>query len=102
MDISAKKYGETVTAYISGDLDEHTAGKIRDFIDRIIENEKFKSMVIDFSAVEFMDSTGLGMLMGRYKKLKQKGIPLLVCGVSPQIDKVFKISGIYQIVKKVG
>ncbi len=100
--INAKKYGGTITAYITGDVDEHTAQSLREFLDRIIENEIFSTLIIDFSAVDFMDSTGLGMLIGRYKKLKKKGIPLLVSGVSPQIDKVFKISGIYQIVKKVG
>lgn len=102
MKINAKKYGGTITAYITGDVDEHTAQNLRDFLDRIIENEVFSAMVIDFSGVDFMDSTGLGMLIGRYKKLKKKAIPLLVSGVSPQIDKVFRLSGIYQIVEKVG
>ncbi len=100
MDISAKKYGGTVTAYITGDVDEHSAQKLRTFLDNIIDSESFAKLIIDFGNVDFLDSTGLGMLIGRYKRLREKGIPLFVDGVNSQIDKVFRISGIYQIVGK--
>ena len=47
-----------------------------------------------------MDSTGIGMLLGRYKKLERLGIPMYVTGTNKQVDKVFFTSGIYEIIRK--
>ena len=58
-------------------------------------------MILDFAKVSFMDSTGIGVLLGRYKKVSENGAELCVKNVNRQIDKVFRISGLYQIIKAV-
>lgn len=90
-----------MTVRLSGELDERSATETRVYLDRLIEEEGFRELILDFSQVEFMDSTGIGVLLGRYKRLQKRGIPLAVAHLNRQIDKVFRISGLYQIIKAV-
>ncbi|NCA67608.1 MAG: anti-sigma factor antagonist [Clostridia bacterium] len=101
MGIFSEKIKDTVTVFITGDIDEHTAPELREYFDKLIERGGFRYMVINMNEVDFMDSTGIGMLIGRYKKLKNLSIPLYVAEVSKQIDKIFKLSGLYDIIEMV-
>ena len=84
-----------------GELDEYGAGQIKDAIDDIIASHHARAFVFDMSDVPFVDSTGLGFLLGRYKKLRAKRQELLLKNVCPQVDKVFKTSGVYSFVPKI-
>ena len=86
---------------ISGDLDERSAHETRTYLDSIIDHKQCDRLILDFRNVDFMDSTGIGVLLGRYKKTKSSDIELCVTNLNPQVDKVFKISGLYQIIKAV-
>ena len=86
--------GEVVTAYLSGELDHHTAKPMREAIDNAIELNMPSLLVLDFSAVSFMDSSGIGLVMGRYRNLQKTGAALHINGTSPTIYKVMKLSGI--------
>lgn len=86
---------------LGGELDEKSARETREYLDESINSCRFDRMVLDFGEVEFMDSTGIGVLLGRYNLLKSLGAELCVTGIKPQIDKVFRISGLYQIIKAV-
>ena len=90
-----------ITVTLEGDLDEKSAREAREYLDQTIREKRFESMILDFAQVPFMDSTGIGVLLGRYKRLKAEGIPLCVKGINPQIDKVVRVSGLYQIIKAV-
>ena len=48
-----------------------------------------------------MDSTGIGVLMGRYKKMKQRGIPIFIANPSVQADKIFRMTALYEVMPKV-
>ena len=90
-----------LTVAIGGELDEKSARETREYLDDAIKNYRFDRMILDFGEVEFMDSTGIGVLLGRYNLLRSEGAELCVTKVKPQIDKVFRISGLYQIIKAV-
>ena len=90
-----------LTVRLMGELDELSAAETRAYLDKQIESGGFGELILDFSQVEFMDSTGIGVLLGRYKRLQKSGISLAVTGINKQIDKVFRISGLYQIIKAV-
>ena len=92
-----KLQNNIVFVYLKGELDEHSATNVRDFIDKLINDLSFKQMILNMEYLTFMDSTGIGIIIGRYKKLKAKGIPLYVEGQSNQVDKVIKASGLYNI-----
>lgn len=101
MEIKHRKTNKSLTLYIYGDLDECTALKAKDLLDNIIMNNlNVKEVIFDFSGVSFMDSTGIGLLIGRYKKLKQFNIPAYISGVSVAGEKVLQLAGIYSIMPR--
>ena len=101
MDIKYKKDGEALTVYVYGELDEFSASKTKDYLDKILLNNLNSSKVVfDLSGLSFMDSTGIGLLIGRYKKLKQLNIPSYISGASVATEKVIEIAGLYGIMPK--
>lgn len=89
--------GEVTTAYISGEIDHHSAAAIRAEIDNAAELNMPSLLVLDFTGVSFMDSSGIGLVMGRYRNLSRRGGKLHITGVSPQIYKVMRLSGIEKL-----
>ena len=88
----------TLFIRIMGDLDHHMAEGIREEADRLIDAHVLRQVVFDFSNSGFMDSSGIGVIMGRYKKLRYAGGHVLVAGVSGRLEKVFQLSGRNSIV----
>ena len=91
--------GEVVTAFLDGEIDHHTASVIRNEIDAAVEKNMPTLLVLDFRDVSFMDSSGIGLGMGRYKLLKPMGASLHVTNTSPQIGKVMKLAGLDRLAK---
>ena len=83
---------------LSGEIDHAKAAGIRVALDKILENSAYDAVILDLSGLKFMDSTGVGLLLGRYKLLKELNKPLCVKNPSPQADKVLRVSGIYSII----
>lgn len=102
MEISSKLNKNTLIIGLSGELDECTANYTRSAMDELIVDNSFKKLVVDMRGLEFMDSTGIGVLIGRYKKLKSKNILMYVVNPNSHIEKIFKMSGLYEIIPKIG
>jgi len=101
MKIKTKLYNKTLYVLLSGELDEHEATSTRKNLDTLFETEKgFSQVVMDLSELEFMDSTGIGVLIGRYKKLREINKPIYITNPSVQAEKIFKLSGLYDIMPK--
>ena len=102
MEIKSKLNKSTVFVYFSGEIDEHSASNARETIDKVLESSAtFSKVVFDFSKTVFMDSTGIGMLLGRYKKLKKRGISSYISSPSFAVNKILQISGIYDVMPKI-
>lgn len=87
--------------YFEGELDEHFCKQAREKIDGLIDsNSNVCSVVFNMRGLSFMDSSGIGMLIGRYKKLKNLKIPLYIENPSFSADKVFSAGGIYSLIPK--
>ena len=99
MSVDISVNGEVTTAYISGELDHHSAAAIRATIDNVVELNMPSLLVLDFTRVSFMDSSGIGLVMGRYRTLLKTGAQLYITGTSPQIYKVMKLAGIERLAK---
>ncbi len=97
MKIWSENSQNTIKVYYRGDIDEHSAYELRTYLDRLIDSG-VDSIQLSLKYVDFMDSTGIGMLLGRYKKTSKLKIPFSVSDVNSQIDKVFKVSGIYSVI----
>ena len=86
---------------LRGELDEHTAGKARREAEALAEKyASCESVVFRLGEMTFMDSTGIGFLIGRYKTFLRYGVPCYIGEVSPQVDKILTISGIYSLMPK--
>ena len=86
--------GEVLTAYLSGELDHHAARPIREELDAAIERGRPSLLVLDFRDITFMDSSGIGLIMGRYQQMRQIGGEIHVESASPQICKVMRLAGL--------
>ncbi len=101
MHIKSKVYNGTLYVVLCGELDENSASHTRITLDDIFSGGDFKQIIIDLSQLDFMDSTGIGVLIGRYKKMKTKNIPIFICNPSRQAEKIFKMTGLYDIMPKI-
>lgn len=91
---------KTLLIRFHSDIDHHNALQIRTKADRLIERGALKNIVFDFGGVHFMDSSGIGMIMGRYKQVIFRGGKIAACKVSGEVDRILKISGLYRVMDK--
>ncbi len=99
MSVEINVTGEVVTAYLGGELDHHTAKEMREAIDSAIELNMPTLLILDFKNVSFMDSSGIGLVMGRYRNLIKTGAELHIMGAPPNIYKMLKLAGIERLAK---
>lgn len=84
---------------VSGELDHHIAEKIKAEVDDKMRSTNAVNVIFDFSKLSFMDSSGLGMIMGRYKKARTLGGKVIVFGVNAGILRIMEMSGLSKIIK---
>ncbi len=101
MEIKTKVVDDTLYIMLIGELDEYSASFARDFLDDCLLKNRFSTIVFELSRLNFMDSTGIGVLIGRYKKMKNKNKAIYISNPSTTIEKIFKMSGIYSIMPKI-
>ncbi len=93
-------HGRCLIIRLEDELDHHNAVKIRERADKLIDRNNIKHIIFDFTGADFMDSAGIGVIMGRYKKVIFIGGKIAVSNVSSAIDRIFRISGLYKIIEK--
>lgn len=101
MHIKSKIYNRTLYVVLCGELDEHSAPHTKFMLEKLFAGKDFGQIIIDLSELEFMDSTGIGVLIGRYKQMKTRNIPIFICNPSKQAEKIFKMTGLYEIMPKI-
>jgi stage II sporulation protein AA (anti-sigma F factor antagonist) len=101
MQVSNKVHGNVLYILLNGELDEKTAEYTRISMEKCMENVSVARIVIDLANLRFMDSTGIGVLIGRYKKMQSKGVPIYIANPSTQAERIFKMTGLYQIMPKI-
>ena len=90
---------EKVTACLDGEIDHHTAAEMRNEIDKAVDDYHPSLLVLDFKNVSFMDSSGIGLVMGRYKAISAIDGELAIINTTPQIGKVMKLAGMERLAK---
>lgn len=99
MEIKFDKIEQTLVVYIVGDIDHHTSQIIKNSCNRELKHSHCKNIIFDMTQVHFMDSSGIGMIIGRYKETEIFGGMVIATGVSKVLDKIFTLSGLYKIIK---
>lgn len=84
----------TLTALLSGEIDHHSAAAFREAIDREAEALHPRTLILDFGGVGFMDSSGVGLIMGRYKNAAEYGGSVRVINAPPMIERMMKLAGL--------
>ena len=100
MRYETEQIGGALVVKLYGEIDQHCVSEIRDDIDRQIAIRNINSLIVDLGGVEFMDSSGIGMIMGRYKNMVSRGGKMMLVRPQPQVDKVLELSGIKKLFEK--
>ena len=102
MQVRSRIVNKTLYILLSVELDEYTAQATRKNLDSILDTQKgYVQIVMDLSELTFMDSTGVGVLIGRYKKMREKNKPIFITNPSRNAERIFKMSGLYDIMPKI-
>lgn len=101
MELYVDYEGSTLIFRLVGELDEHSAEFVRRKLDDCIANDNYSAIVFDLSRLSFMDSTGIGVIIGRYKLARKHDKNVYVKNPSQTVDKIFKMSGLYEIISKI-
>ncbi|SFC62008.1 anti-sigma F factor antagonist [Clostridium uliginosum] len=99
MNLKFEKHDDILIITFIGELDHHSAEEVRVKIDDRIDRDNIEKVILNFSGVSFMDSSGIGVVVGRHKKISNKGGSLCIAKVSGNVNKVFELTGLYKVIK---
>lgn len=99
MNIITNTIDDYLIVTLQGELDHHTSENLRKKVDKLYYNENLLNIILDLNGLNFMDSSGIGFIMGRYKNCKERGGSLSVISTSPNIERILRMSGILKLVK---
>nr|WP_279663041.1 anti-sigma F factor antagonist [Ectobacillus ponti] len=84
---------------LEGELDHHTAEELRTKVTDVLEKNQLHHIILNLEHLSFMDSSGLGVILGRYKHIKSLGGEMVVCAISPAVKRLFEMSGLFKIIR---
>ena len=94
-----KSSDKSLVIYLKDEIDHHAAEKLRNDIENLIKQQQPKILTLDFTDVTFMDSSGVGMLIGRYKTMAANGGQVFACGLSETLWRLFRMAGLHRIIQ---
>lgn len=90
--------GADITVCLEGEIDHCSAQTLRQEIESVLTDRQISRLILDFSCVSFMDSSGVGMLIGRYKTMKDRNGSVSAVGLSSQMERLFRLAGLHRII----
>lgn len=97
LQIELEHYRRTLIVRLKGELDHHTAEAVKLQMEEAILRGNSSHIVLSLKELAFMDSSGLGVILGRYKLITAKGGRMVVCDVNPSVYRLFEMSGLFKI-----
>lgn len=98
MQIKLSKRGTTLIIGVYGELDHHSAEYVRQKVDSEIMRSSTKNIIFDFTKLSFMDSSGIGVIMGRFKNIQKLNGKSVIVNANEQIKRLLEMSGILRII----
>ena len=92
--------GGVLTVHLQSELDHRSASGLRGELDKLISDRRIRQLVFDLSRLEFMDSSGIGLVIGRYHQMARRGGRVSVKNADGRVDRLFQMSGIYKLVDR--
>lgn len=90
---------DNLVIHLPSEIDDHVCSRIRTETDQLLLHRRVKRLLFDFTNVHFMDSSGIGLLLNSYRKMREKGGIVAVYGVDRRMNRMLSISGIYQVIE---
>ncbi|HCS74212.1 MAG TPA: anti-sigma F factor antagonist [Clostridiales bacterium] len=94
-----KRKGDILIVGLSGELDHHHSAEVRDALDRLLDDPSIRHMILNLRHLHFMDSSGIGVFMGRYKTIHKRGGQFSIANINSQLARILEMSGLYRILK---
>ncbi len=98
MDLEIILKDQFLLVRVYGELDHHWAAKLRQSVDQALQEHRAQNLLLNLEGLTFMDSSGIGVLLGRYKRVSGQGGRMALCRVSSSVFKVLEISGVPKII----
>lgn len=92
--------GETLIVHLPEELDHHTVEKIREGTDELFLAKRIRDVVFDYENTSFMDSSGIGLVMGRYREVRYLKGDIFIASVNKKVSRILEISGLYRVARK--
>lgn len=99
MDLQARAEGENLLIRVRGDLDLLAARKFREQVEAALDRSRAKHLVLDLQEVPFIDSSGLGAILGRFRRIRQWGGRVVLVNPAPTIRPVLEMAGFYKLME---
>lgn len=90
----------TLTVRLANDLDHRAACELRPEMDALLQDPSIQRLVLDLQKLKFMDSSGIGLIIGRYKIMARRGGSVAVKNAAPHMDRIFEMAGLYRLVDR--
>ena len=97
MKVSAKINRDNLYIFLEGEIDKSVAGELRVKLDDYLNSVKVKNVILNMKELTFMDSTGVGLIMGRYKNMRFMGGTVTAVHVNERIRRILTLSGVYKM-----
>lgn len=90
---------DILEARLEGELDHCSAQSIRRELDQMLEDTSIRHLILDMEKMSFMDSSGIGVILGRYRTLASRGGTVAVRNMNAHVERIFILSGMNQIIQ---
>ena len=94
MEMTAFNDGSRLCVKLSGEIDHHEAKDIRERLDKLIFENRPKALIVNLSGIVFMDSSGLGLILGRYRLMKEFGGEMYLNEPTARVRKILAMAGV--------
>ena len=92
--------GDRVIVRLTGELDHYCAQSVRRDLDKMISDHTIRWLILDFTTLQFMDSSGIGVILGRYRQMRDRGGQVGVIHMNPHIQRIFHMSGLDRVIRQ--
>ncbi|MEF2244898.1 MULTISPECIES: anti-sigma F factor antagonist [unclassified Paenibacillus] len=92
-----EQYRNVLIVRLKGEMDHHTADAVRYKMEEALLRGSVEHIILSLKDLQFMDSSGIGVILGRYKQVRGKGGKMVVCDVNPNVHRLFELSGLFKI-----
>jgi anti-anti-sigma factor len=98
MEMSAWRENDKLIVKLTGEIDHHSIKDIREEIDSIIIDSKPQSLILDLGEIDFMDSSGLGLVLGRLRRMNEICGKLFILNPTPRIEQILQMAGVDKLI----